>query len=193
MKQLTLTAGILLMAISVFGQGTVLFQHNASTLVCLYGTPVPAGTTFSINLYYAVDSATAPADSGFSAFGNPVNFIAPGRFNGGIRTTPSTTRPGEAAWFHVRVWETAFGNSYEAAVAAGAVRIATSCKFNLVVGAPIGVPTPITSPGGFTGMMLLSVPCIPEPSVTALSILGLVGLLMLRCRRSSADSLSARR
>lgn len=178
MKKLILASATLLTAIGVYAQGTVLFQNNASTVVTLSGAPVPAGTTFSINLYYAPDSATAPADSAFAAIGNPVNFLTPGRFNGGVRTTPNTTQPGQAAWFHVRAWETSFGNSYEAAVLAGAVRVGVSDKFKLTVGSPTGTPTPLTSAGGFTGLVI-----VPEPSVIALSILGLTGLLVLRRRR----------
>jgi len=178
MKKLILASAVLLTAIGVYAQGTVLFVNGPTTLVTMGGVGVPAGTTFSINLYYAQDSATAPADSAFAAIGNPVNFLAPGRFNGGVRTTPATTQAGQAAWFHVRGWETAFGNSYEAAVAAGATRIGQSDKFKLTVASITGTPTPLTSPGGFAGMVI-----VPEPSVIALSILGLTGLLVLRRRR----------
>jgi len=180
MKKLILASAMLLTAIGVYAQGTVTFVNNAATVVTLGGAPVQAGTTFSINLYYAVDSATAPADSAFAAIGNPVNFLTPGRFNGGIRTTPATTQPGQAAWFQARAWETSFGNSYETAVAAGAIRVGQSEKFKLTVGSPTGTPTPLTSAGGFTGLVI-----VPEPSVIALSVLGLAGLLVLRRRRSN--------
>ena len=183
MKTRILASAILLAAIGLCAQGTVMFVNNASTLVTLDDSLVPAGTTFSINLYYHEDSDTVPADNAFVALGNPVNFIADGRFNGGIRTTPISTRPGQAAWFHVRLWETAFGSSYEQAAMSPLSRVAVSDKFKLVVDSPIGTPTLITSLSGFTSIQL-----VPEPSVMALTTLGLIGLFVLRRQRVSKVS-----
>src|SRR5262245_46917037 len=188
MKTQIITSAILLAATGLCAQGTVMFVNRASTLVTLDDSPVPVGTTFSINLYYHEDSDTVPADNAFVALGNPVNFIADGRFNGGIRTTPISTGPGQAAWFHVRLWETAFGSSYEQAAMSPLARVAVSDKFKLVVDSPIGTPTLITSLSAFTSIQLIPEPSaqlIPEPSVIALTILGLTALLVLRCRRVS--------
>ena len=196
MKKLLLTAATFLTGISSYAQGTVAFANTSTTLVTTniggVGGPVPAGNAFMVNLYYAQDGPQ-PSPSALTPLGAPVGFFLPGRFNGGNRTTPNTTAPGDFAWFDVRVWESVFGSSYEDAVAAPAMNVGgttrraitgTSCPFRIQTGTAAG-SLPITQEGGFreidtTGFGF----CIPEPSVIALSVLGLTGLMVLRRRRA---------
>ena len=193
MKKLLLTAAILLTGISIYAQGVVLFANTTTTTVRTnvggVSGPIPAGTAFMLNLYYAPDGPQ-PAPSALTPLGAPVGFISPGRFNGGNRTTPNTTAPGDFAWFDVRVWESAFGSSYEAAVAAPAMNVGGTTRptmagksgaFRIQTGTAAG-SLPITQTGGFAGIP--NVDIVPEPSVIALGILGLTGLLVLRRRRS---------
>jgi hypothetical protein len=79
---------------------------------------VASGSAFKAALYYAPDAASPPADSAFSQVGAAVDFgPSTGYFHGGLRTTPATTTPGGAAYFQIRVWEAAYGATYEAAIA----------------------------------------------------------------------------
>ena len=60
-----------------------------------------------------------PASPGWAASARasgPVAFMSAvgGRFNGGIKTL-GMVAPGQTAWVQVRVWESAYGRSYEEA------------------------------------------------------------------------------
>lgn len=120
-------AGFLLLATlaaapALHGQGLVVFHNlhpRAAITNAQTGQPVISGATFKAALYYAPDSPSAPPDSAFSQLGAAVDFgPSPGHFHGGLRTTPSTTAAGGPAYFQIRVWEAAYGATYEAAVAA---------------------------------------------------------------------------
>lgn len=106
---------------SVQAQGTVTFYNNADTAITngLTGTAVAAGTAFKVALYYAPDAASAPSEAELLAVGEAAS-IGPGDglFIGKNVETPLSTPPGGAAYFQVRVWETAYGATYAEAVAA---------------------------------------------------------------------------
>ena len=113
-----LTAAGVLSSLGLHGQGTVRFQNSVSSLVTDCTTvdpcaPVPVGSLFSVGLYYAPDGEPEP----YLLLGPPT-FIYPiaGYFLGGTRTTPIRTPPGDYAMFRVKVWETAFGTTYEEAL-----------------------------------------------------------------------------
>ncbi len=96
--------------------GSILFQNSLTTLVThgCNGQPLPIGTNFLAAVYYA--SAGVSNDAFFVQLGESVGIgPQPGRFQGGPRVAPSTTAPGESAIFQVRVWEAAFGATYEQA------------------------------------------------------------------------------
>src|SRR5262249_23622261 len=113
---------VVLARVDLYGQGTVTFANvgvpftNVLTMM-----PIAAGTAFRAGLYYLPDHGVMPPSSDFDLanggvyLGANVNFLPGGVFNAGTRTTPATTPPGGSAWFQVRLWETAFGTSYEAA------------------------------------------------------------------------------
>lgn len=191
-------AATLLAGASVFGQGTVNFA-NSSTTTISYGPNsfgltglLPTGSTFMAQLYYAPGTDPAQPPASLETLGASTAFSASlqGRFSGGFRTTPTTTGPGARAWFQVKVWESAFGATYEDAAAAAARDVAgttrqafvgTSQVFNIATGAPPGPATAITTAGGMTGFQVVPV---PEPSTFALGLLGLAGLFLLRRRNS---------
>lgn len=197
MKKLVVTsilAGAL--AMSVFGQGVVVFNNNSATLVtysddakAALGTTAagPTGTAFLAELYYAPNGPD-PGDQGMlqGQMGLPRQFsgLSAGTFSGGSRTTPTTTAPATPAWFQVRVWEAAYGATYEEAVGrsqGGRGAIAgQSNRFNLTTGTSL-VPAPIAVPGGVEGFIIT---VVPEPSTFALGLLGLAGLFILRRRNS---------
>ena len=85
----------------------------------------------------------------------------PGRFNGGTRTIPGTS-PGQTVWMQVRVWDGAFGDSYEEATAAGGKRGASGL-FQVRLGGSITPPPTLNAMAGFG----LSLPGAPAPLVAA--------------------------
>lgn len=186
------------LAVSVYGQGTVVFNNNSATVVtysdeakAILGTADigPKGASFFVELYYAPDGATPGVEAMQGGRMGPAatfSTLSAGRFTGGNRTTPSTTPGGQPAYFQVRVWEAAYGATYEAA--AGTVlnqrnAIAGSSPiFRISTGDPStgGAATPITSTGGLSAGF--GITPVPEPSVFALGLLGLGGLFLLRRR-----------
>jgi hypothetical protein len=180
----------------VIAQGTVNFA-NASSARVMGGPscPLPAGTTFKAALYYLPDGPTPPTSVDFDAYRvvlePSVGFAFPGIFIGGTRSTPSSG--GTAAWFQVRVWETAFGATYEQAVnnpiAIGGrlALVGTSNIIRVTTGDP--TTTPPTIPGSLMAAGLQAFYlgwgnyCIPEPSAMGLGLLGAALLLLARRRR----------
>src|SRR6266852_7871392 len=79
----------------------------------LPGQRVPAGTIFLVALYYAPVDITDPAL--FMQTGSTTGFFFPGYFSGGTRYVPMSVTSYN---FQVRIWESAYGSSYEQAVAA---------------------------------------------------------------------------
>ena len=171
---------------NLFGQGTVNFSNlgandNQKVYVEYPGgtqTLAPAGTTYSLGLYWAPDGTTDEA--AFAMVGAPIGIIGAsgtpsGLFNGGTRNVPITPAGG-FAMLQVRGWETAFGNSYEQAAASGVSGLGKSTIFR--------VDTDTASPGaniltqGFTSFAIV----VPEPSMYALGLLG-VGLFLFLRRR----------
>src|SRR5262249_17520801 len=114
-----LLAGLILVAVNfscavnLTAQGKVTFSNigGAGVTNPLTGSPVARGTVFRAQLYYAPDGETNLMQ--FIPIGPSVGFFTDGFFQGGTRTTPTTTAPGDFALFQARCWETAFGGSFE--------------------------------------------------------------------------------
>ena len=87
----------------------------------------------------------------------------------------------------MRGWETAFGSSYEAALADGRGLVGRSVVFAMdtAVGTePImNVRGVSTFPTGWTGFAIV----VPEPSAIALGLVGVGALLLLRRRRKISN------
>jgi hypothetical protein len=201
MKRIILLTGVL-MAAPWTGkpQGTISFGNNSRTLVMTApDCPVPVGTMFKVALYYLPDTGTTPNSWDFDARGTALGAsvgFAPvaGQFHGGTRSTPWTTAPGGDAWFQVRVWETAFGSTYEEVAHNGTPiggRLGILGYSNIIrtttgnpTTTPPGLP-PALLDAGLQGFCLgwCSRCFIPEPSTISLALLGVVALL-LAVRRS---------
>lgn len=106
--------------VEVPAQGLVDFANDSSSAVInsLTGYPATSGTTFKAGLYYLPDSTRPPTHEGqfTTQLGASAAFASPGVYAGGTRATPSSP-PGSFGYFIVKVWETAFGTSYESALA----------------------------------------------------------------------------
>ena len=177
---------LLVSGISLSGQGTVNFSNiglpGAQIFDASTGAPVIAGNKFTVGLYWAVDGTTD--ESAFQLAGATTGIAgapgtATGLYSGGTRTV-DITPPGFFAMFQVRLWETAFG-SYANAIAnggltgkSGIVRVDTGDPTTI----PPGTPASLKGISGFCTVSLS--PCVPEPSLLALLLLGAASLLFLR-------------
>ena len=91
--------------------------------------------------------------------------------------------------FQVRVWETAYGNSYEAVLANGTQqdgRLGLAGKSNVMrisTGNPSGTPPSIPSSLVANGLQAFTVDVVPEPSVIGLALLGAAAVFGLRRRQ----------
>jgi len=193
MKKLIAIGGIGLTALVGYSQGTVQSANGATSLLTnvLTMAPVVAGSTFRVALYYIPDQAAAPTSADFDQRGvllGPAVNIAPiaGRYSTGTRSTPSTTPYGEAAWFQVRAWETAFGADYMAAatnpnqIGGRSALLGTSTILRVTTGNPTTTPAGNPTAIAVSGFILNPV---PEPSVIGLGVLGVGALLLLRRRK----------
>src|SRR5438876_4454171 len=120
-KGLLITVAVLISQ-HLHGQGTVNFSNvglNApiGTPCAPNGfTPAPAGTTFSVALYFAppdpANPFVQPNASAMTQLGASAFLVAPGIYDAGTRTA-DVSPPGSMGWFQVRGWETVYGSTYE--------------------------------------------------------------------------------
>jgi hypothetical protein len=139
--------------ISSGGGGSVNFSNlGESHVYDVDGTTrLPAGTTFLAQLYAGPTADSLQAVAGTAAF------AFPGLFDGGTRYIPSVT-PGQVASVQVRVWETAYGTSYEQARDTGG-RTGTSAILQVRTG---GGGFPPSIPAELVGLQNFSlVPGLP--------------------------------
>lgn len=191
MKKLLIMAAAVFATVNIFAQGTVNFSNIGGQRVMnsLTGTNAPTGSTFVVQLYYLPDTGVAPTtDALFMSLGS-VTAIGPqgGLFSGGLRTAP-VTPPGAAAYFQVRAWETAYGTSYEEALAhqAAGGRLGLTGKSNIIkvdTGDPTIQPPEAGASLVAAGLGGIQLTTVPEPSVIGLGLLGAGALLMLRRRK----------
>src|SRR5687767_4450492 len=118
-KLLFLLAALCVHAQVMAQNGRITFNNSGTSLVsnALTGALVVAGDTFRVGLYAAPDGTS---DESLFALATYTNFFAPGRFIGGERKIPFL-QEGYYVMLQVRVWETAYGNSYEEALTASAM------------------------------------------------------------------------
>jgi hypothetical protein len=191
-KILLINALAVLATLNSYGQGSVNFANNGATRVFMNdGNPVPVGSRFTAELMYAPDGSqaifgeTAIRVGGTTDFGGTVGVV--GTFSGGGRTVGTITPAGGFGLFQIRVWETAAGNDYRAAILTGDPQwqAGTSAVLRVDTGdpttTPAGAAAPLVGTGGLTSFTLSPV---PEPSVIALGLLGAGALLALRRRKA---------
>ena len=149
-------------------QPTVIFKNNVQTKVTdPMGEPVEAGNTFTVGLYAAPDGVSVETALVLLA---KTNFFAPGLFAGGNVVVPFLA-PGDFATFQVRVWETAFGNSYEAAASAPpangqTARIGKSALLRGRTSPPLAPPQDLPA----FGLQSFVVSGLPVPSLSVYDI-----------------------
>jgi len=177
MKKLLITLAAVLVSVSSFAQGSVIFNNRTQTgdapVSRPNGTGAGAGVTAQLYLQTAPGVFTplsptttfrtsSPAAAFFVTEINPFNVTG--------------VLPGQSATFKLVAYDTTLG-SYEAAVAAGGLR-GQSDPFTIAQlgGTPAGgAPIPTPSLNGLTGFVL-----VPEPSTIALGVLGAAALLYRR-------------
>lgn len=178
-------------ATSVQAQGWMTVVNGSTSLVTASdsaaavwgvatGTATPKGATggLSAQAYYSTT-----ADGALNPVGTAGAFstAAAGRFNLGNVEIPGVAT-GQDVWVQVRAWENKYGNSYTAALNAGAqdgrtAILGQSGVFKIAAGSALQ-PTVLSA----AGLQGFSVSVVPEPSTLALGALGLAGLFLLRRR-----------
>jgi hypothetical protein len=110
------------------GQSDVIFANNVASAVTnsLTGQRPPVDPIFAIALYVAPDGTTNEA--ALVEIARTI-FASPGRFNAGsVYYALGIVSPGGYGIFQVRIWETNYGNTYDAAIAAGPQNGRTSLR-----------------------------------------------------------------
>jgi hypothetical protein len=192
MKKLLIVGLLIVASASAFAQGTVNFNNNG----------LLAGNPDSIKVFYGAQSANQPMTLAFGTYvaqlyygapgapesaltavtTAPSNFRAstttlPGTWSGGTRTLTGFAELAPVA-LQVRVWNTADGSDYAAALAKnGGNFVGKSTIFAYTVPAA-GSPPAAYLMTGFQGFSV----AVPEPSVIVLGILG-AGVFLLRRRK----------
>ncbi len=113
---LFIVGSCLILRTNLNAQGQVIFANNAAIAVTntLTGAAVVSGNTFHVALYAAPDGTT---DESAFFLVTETNFFAAGRFNKGTISIPGFGG-GTYVMFQVRVWEMAYGSTYDQAAAA---------------------------------------------------------------------------
>src|SRR2546423_10048806 len=88
-----------LIAASVCGQGSVNFANSATSLIMYQGVGVPVGQ-YTVALLYSATDPLGDVNS-MSPLATTGILPVPGRFLGGVVTTPDTTPYLGTAWFAV--------------------------------------------------------------------------------------------
>jgi len=177
MKKLLVTLTAVLVSVSTFGQGTILFNNR---IVGSVDAPVyqPDGTTGAgpgaVGQLFLVSggnfTALTPATTFRDGSANPVaaRYV--------VQPATAVTVPGVAAGAQaqivLRAWMGAVGSSYDAATIKG-----QSAPITITLGGQPAVGAPI--PDAFlTGLQGFNM--VPEPSTMALGLLGAAALLYRR-------------
>lgn len=193
-----LLAAAIFASINVYGQGTINFGNNSFLKVTntVDNKAVAKGTasgtsatdTFLAQLWFHPDGPK-PESSAMQPIAGTAG-ISPiaGVITGGEKTVPNTPG-GTAVWFQMRVWEKAYGETWDEAQNHAPINgrlaiVGESNIFRLATGAVTVPPSPaplLTQAGGL-GLFTVS-PIIPEPSIIGLGLLGAGSLLFLRRRK----------
>jgi hypothetical protein len=192
-KTLVLGMAMLVSTVLTYAQGTLNFA-NFSAGVDARVLPAPGGSqaalvgsAYNADLYFGPAGITDPLSSSLNPLGVAIAFQTAGGggyFLGGTQTVPGFT-PGTEITVQVRVWQSAAGGSYSAALANSGAFTGTDGHFGYSQPIQItlgGGTIPNPNMVGLVGFpMQLSV--IPEPSTFVLAGLGVASLLLFRRRK----------
>jgi hypothetical protein len=202
MKKFITLAIALAGGLQAFGQGTIVFQNSSSSAISnrLTNARAAAGQVFNVALYYLRDTGQASVTTGDFDAGigsgatsiissNRTGLQGAGIYNGGTRT--AGPQPwGGTGWFQVRAWETAYGDSWDAAInnttpiGGRLALVGTSNVMKITgLGNPAGSPPTSAATLINGGIQWFWVEPVPEPSVIGLGILGIGALMLLRRRK----------
>jgi hypothetical protein len=184
-------------------QGSVRLSNfgGQPVISCIDGTPIPTGSTYQMELMYAPDGTSSTDFEAFAVrIGNAGNFgPIPGFFSAGNRTVYAISPAGGFGLFQVRVWTSAYGNSFADVLARGdpnskvgkseILRVDTADPTIFEPAASLvtaGLGQIGVNWGDYGGAS-----CVPEPSAVTIAIIGTVGVsLILRLRRQACSPIS---
>jgi len=140
--------------------GTLVFNNSAALKITNALTGAGTGPDFRVGLYAALDGTTNEAVFTLTHVTNCLSGNSAGLFIGGIRPVPPIPS-GMYGMIQIRVWEAAYGNSYEEAAAAPPMNGRTACLgtsaiMRIQLGGG-GVPTgSLTAPGNLRPIIVTS-------------------------------------
>jgi hypothetical protein len=177
MKKLLLTLAAVLVSVSTFGQGTILFNNRVTGQVdAPVSRPDGTGAGAGINAQLFLVSGGTPVT--YTALTPATTFRSTSAAAAFYVTQPAgpVTVPGVAAGNQativLRAWEGAVGSSYDAATVKG-----QSLPITITLGGVPAVGAPIPD-AVLTGLQAFTL--VPEPSTMALGLLGAAALLYRR-------------
>lgn len=131
------------------GAGTILFMNfSFNRVLDVDGTNfVTGGGTLVVGLFAGPTPDSLQLAAPVIGFAVSRSIPVSGRFNGGTRTI-SNTVPNQLVWMQVKVWDSAFGDSYEEAIATGGKR-GDSELFQVRLGGSIMPPGTMGAMPGF--------------------------------------------
>jgi len=184
MKKILASLIMVAMTAAAFAQGTVTFNTVNLANTTLGQTFLPGGTTgpgatYVGQLYWSDSSAGS-----YVAAGTPQTFSAanPQYIADGSVSVPAHDG-GATVWFQMRVWNSAAGASYEAALGSQAlVAYGTTAVKSRVLGGLDSDGNPF-APASFNTFANLTLTPVPEPSTIALAGLGAAALMIFRRRK----------
>lgn len=200
MKKLAIITSLMLAVVASHGQGVINFSSAGAGVNAKFQTSSeslnPAGTTllrsihgtFRADFFYAPGSSTVGVNAsslvgaGFNqGFTTSATAAQYGFFSGGSKTL-ATVAGGTSLVGQVRVWDTAFGATYDVAKATAGGQWFESPLFVIT---PTVSPSPVPNLVGLGNGVTytLNYNPVPEPSSMALAGLGAAALLVFRRRK----------
>jgi hypothetical protein len=175
MKKLLVTLAAVLVSVSTFGQGTILFNNRVTPQV---DAPVSrpdgtgAGAGVNAQLFLVTGGSTYTALSPATTFRTTSAAAAFYVQQPAAAVTVPGVAAGQSATIVMRAWEGAVGSSYDTALLRG-----QSQPITITLGGVPAVGAPIQD-AVLTGMQPFAL--VPEPSTMALGLLGAAALLYRR-------------
>ena len=173
MKRLFFTLAAVLVSVSTFGQGTILFNNR---VVGQVDAPVSNGDGTGVGAGWNAQLFMVTGGGGAATYTalNPATTFRTTSAAAAFYVQPTgpvivpTVAPGQQATVVMRAWAGAIGSSYDTAIC----KMQSNPVTVTLGGVPAtGAPIPDAVLVGLQAMLLAG-PCIPEPSTMALGLLG---------------------